>query len=63
MKRDRVTQLFMIANGDERLRWGNARLNLTREADAEHLMAGHPIDLECHVRYGLFAELSSSNDQ
>ena len=53
---NRVTQLVMAAHGDERLRWGNARFHLRGESDAEHLMAGHPIDLECTVRYGLFAE-------
>lgn len=56
MKNDRVVQLALLADGDERLRWGHARFQLTTEADVEHLMAGHPIDLTCGVRYGLFAE-------
>lgn len=58
---NRVIQLLMLAQGDERLRWGNARFNLTTEADVEHLMAGHPIDLDCGVRYGLFAETCASD--
>ena len=56
MQKNRVTQLAMIANGDERLHWKHAHFELTNEADVEHLMAGHPIDLECDVRYGLIAE-------
>jgi hypothetical protein len=56
IKDGRVLQLAMLANGDERLRWQNVNFKLTTESDAEHLMAGHPIDLECAVRYGLFAE-------
>ncbi len=62
IKDNRVIQLAMIAGGDERLRWGNAHLNLLAESDVEHLMAGHPIDLECAVRYGLFAESCSSDE-
>lgn len=58
----RVVQLVMIANGDERLRWGNTRFNLLTESDARHLMAGHPINLDCRVRYGLIAEPCSPDD-
>ena len=58
----RVARLVMVAGGDERLRWGNARFKLSLESDAEHLMAGHPIDLECKVRYGLFAEPCSPDE-
>lgn len=60
IKDDRAVQLAILASGEERLRWGNARFNLTTESDVEHLMAGHPIDLRCAVRYGLFAEPVSS---
>lgn len=52
---DRVTQLILTAEGTERLRWGSARFQLLKEPDIAHLMAGHPIDLDCHVRYGLSA--------
>jgi len=62
IKDNRVIQLAMLASGDERLRWGNARLKLTTESDVQHLMAGHPIDLECGVRYGLFAEPSADDE-
>jgi hypothetical protein len=50
-----MTKLVVLASGDERLRWGNARFNFLKEPDAAHLMAGHPIDLDGGVRYGLFA--------
>lgn len=62
IKDNRVIQLTMIANGDERLRWGNPRFNLSNEFDAQHLMAGHPIDLTCGVRYGLVAEPGSPDE-
>lgn len=56
-----MIQLSMLASGNERLRWGNARFQLTTESDAEHLMAGHPIDLQCGVRYGLCAKPNSAD--
>ncbi|MDA1053589.1 MAG: hypothetical protein O3C40_24340 [Planctomycetota bacterium] len=62
MKDNRITELVMVADGDERLRWGNARFNLVAESDVEHLMAGHPIDLDGDVRYGLFAEPYSPDE-
>ncbi len=57
---DRATKLVMLAAGDERLRWGNRNLTETTEADVEHLMAGHPIDFDGDVRYGLIAEANTS---
>ena len=36
--------------------------NLSTESDARHLMAGHPIDLTCNVRYGLVAETGSPDE-
>ena len=56
LKDGRMTKLVMLAAGDERLRWGNPRFKLLQEPDAAHLMAGHPIDLDGGVRYGLIAE-------
>jgi hypothetical protein len=61
-KNKRIVELAMVANGNERLRWGNSNLRLTKEAPVEHLMAGHPIDLDCAVRYGLFAEPCNSDE-
>lgn len=58
IKDGRITQLVMLAAGDERLRWGNGRFQHLQEADARHLMAGHPIDLDCGVRYAVMAKRS-----
>jgi|GEM_PF-1742494 hypothetical protein len=56
LKNGRISKLVMLATGDERLRWGNPRFKLLQEPDAAHLMAGHPIDFDGSVRYGLIAE-------
>jgi hypothetical protein len=56
IKDNRVIQLSMLAGGEERLRWNNASFQLMNDAEVQHLMAGHPINLNCDVRYGLFAE-------
>lgn len=45
----------MLAKGHERLNWGKGAVTLTTEPDARHLMAGHPIDLDSDVVYGLSA--------
>ena len=50
-------ELEMMANGQERLRWQHKNPAIRREPDAAHLMAGHPIDLDCQVVYGLSATL------
>ena len=62
IKDNRVIQLTMLASGDERLRWGDAGFQLVTESDVQHLMAGHPIDLNCGVRYGLFAEPCAADE-
>jgi len=54
-KTRRVRHLVLLAGGDEKLRWGNRSLKTSGEAAVAHLPAGHPIDLECGVRYGLVA--------
>ena len=52
---DRVTALTLLADGRERLVWGNARM--FRDAaggdPATHLMAGRPFELDDRVRYGV----------
>lgn len=53
---DRITGLVLSAHGTEKLRWGNPRWNFAKEPAVTHLMAGHPIDLDCDVRYGLIAQ-------
>ena len=56
----RFRRLVVLAKGQEHLTWGNAGLFETKEPDVAHLPAGHPIDLESGVRYGLLAEHSSA---
>ena len=52
---DEIIHLVVVAEGSERLRWGGQQFNFANEPDVAHLMAGHPIDLDCNVRYGLSA--------
>jgi hypothetical protein len=62
VKDQHLIQVVMVANGKERLRWGNDRLLRSTESAVEHLMAGHPIDLKCAVRYGIFAQPCSADE-
>ena len=55
IKQDRVVNLTMLAKGKERLLWGNENLRKTKSPDCTHLMAGHPIDFDGDVVYGLMA--------
>jgi hypothetical protein len=57
IRNEGVTNLTILATGEERLRWNNPRLAMANESDAEHLMAGHPIDMQCGVLYGLIAQI------
>lgn len=50
----RVNGLLLLARGKEKLRWGNAFMPAGR--DVARLPAGHPIDLDGDVRYGILAE-------
>ena len=52
---ERITGLVLLAEGKEKLQWGGQRLKLSGEPTVAHLMAGHAIDLDCNVRYGLTA--------
>ena len=45
----------MLALGHEQLNWGTDDVTLVSEPDARHLMAGHPIQLDSDVIYGLSA--------
>ncbi len=56
LRGERVESLWIVAEGEEQLRWGHRGLRLSGEPDVAHLMAGHPIDLDTRVRYGLQAE-------
>lgn len=57
-----VVAVDMFATGHERLNWGRDDATLLTEPDARHLMAGHPIDLNSEVVYGLSAR-QDSNEQ
>ena len=52
----RTSRLLLLANGSEKLKWGNSSWNLKAERDVAHLPAGHPIDLSCGVHYGIIGE-------
>lgn len=56
VKGNLVVQLVMLADGNEKLRWGNDRFNFLGKSAASHLMAGHRIDFDGPVRYGLIAQ-------
>ena len=51
----RAERLEMLAKGRERLTWEHRNAAILNEPDAAHLMAGHPIDLDSDVIYGLSA--------
>jgi hypothetical protein len=55
LEQGRMTRLAMVAAGSERLRWGNWLALAAGDNDVSRLPAGHPIDLDCGVRYGLTA--------
>ena len=55
IKQNRVVNITMLAKGKERLLWGNEALRKTKSPDCTHLMAGHPIDFDGDVVYGLMA--------
>jgi hypothetical protein len=52
MHRGRMTHLVVMANGTEKLRWGD-RAWAEQSAEVAHLPGGHFIDLACRVRYGI----------
>ena len=62
MKGDRMARLLVVANGSERLKWGNQFQELKGQADVTHLPGGHAIDLDCAVRYGVIGEPVSAED-
>lgn len=51
--KDRLIKICLVASGSEQLNWGNENLLKTKEPEAEHLMAGHAINVESKVEYGL----------
>ena len=53
----RLQRLELAAKGNEKLTWEHDNVFIDQEPDAAHLMAGHPIDMEGPVIYGLSATL------
>ena len=53
MQGGRMTRLLLLARGSEKLKWANSLRPLKGEVDVTHLPAGHPIDMDCDVRYGI----------
>jgi len=63
IKKDRVPRLLLVARGSEKLKWGNKNLpQLKGQADLGVLWAGHAIDIECDVRYGIIGEPVSAEE-
>ena len=56
MKKDRMIRLLLVARGSEKLKWGNKFQQLKDQADVTMLLAGHAVDLNCGVRYGIIGE-------
>jgi hypothetical protein len=56
MKAERITRLLLLANGSEKLHWGNKDGAFANPIDVARLPAGHAIDLACKVRYGFLGE-------
>jgi hypothetical protein len=54
LRANRMASLMLVANGTEKLRWGNRQFPVG--SDVTRLPAGHPIDLACGVRYGIVGE-------
>jgi hypothetical protein len=59
---DQITRVELLAEGHEKLSWGNALLQLKESGGVQHLMAGHPIDLDCRVVYGLTARPAATDE-
>ncbi len=58
LKDNRIASLTLLAEGAEKLKWGNVGLQMAAGSgsDVSRLPAGHYIDLSCGVRYGLIGE-------
>jgi hypothetical protein len=56
LKNERISRLLLTARGSEQLMWTNKQLDVQGQADITRLLAGHPIDLKCGVRYGIIGE-------
>lgn len=62
LKGNRMTRLLLVARGSEKLKWANALQELHERASVTQLPAGHAIDLDCGVRYGIVGEPVAAED-
>ena len=56
-----IDSLRLLARGNEQLEWELGNFLLESEPDVAHLMAGHPIDLNANVIYGLTTSVVNSD--
>lgn len=57
-----VTDLVLLAQGTERVRWGNVRMEgMTSEPEVAHLMGGKAFDQDGGVRYGIEAHTAPAD--
>jgi len=52
MKGNRIERLRAVAEGREKLTWGNDRMSRPGQSEVAQLPAGRPMQLDCDVRYG-----------
>lgn len=55
MKENRISRLLAVAEGSEKLKWGNERMIREGRSEVAHLPEGRPIDFDGEVRYGFEA--------
>ncbi|HEV3122469.1 MAG TPA: hypothetical protein VGY53_11225, partial [Isosphaeraceae bacterium] len=58
---NRIARLLLLADGTEKLNWGNQFRQALEGADVTHLPGGHAIDIECAVKYGVIGEASAED--
>jgi hypothetical protein len=58
MKKDRMSRLFLVARGSEKLKWGNVPLEAELQGQRNLILefAGRSSDLNCGVRYGIMGD-------
>lgn len=56
LKDRRIARLLVLAEGRERLKWGNERMHRAGQSEVSMLPGGRPIDFAGDVRYGMIGE-------
>jgi hypothetical protein len=62
MKGDRIARLLAVAEGHEKLKWGNERMNPEGRSEVATLPAGRPIDFDGEVRYGFEGQPAAAHE-